>query len=319
MMPKTPPKTRNCETWSTSLVTRETRAPRCSVFWVSSGRSCTCRNALIRSVASPRSEAVNSRAVMKYDEIPVATIATAASIAIETTKETSTPSGPLMPRSRVCCMEMGTTSRPAVPTAASRSVQPNPSPSSGENASPRRIVSRAEISSPLSTLVPSAVSRAVLSVGRRASGASLGHPLGLVGVHEPWRRRGCGRAAAGGCRGRRCVRRRGRAPRRPGRWSPCGRRSASASSPRRARASRPGSAPRPLGPPPRWRRRAPAAAAAGSARGRARAAAADRLTAWCPAHRAGCPGPSAARPRTRRPEPCAAPPRPPRRAGRHPG
>ena len=56
-----PPKIRNCETWSTSLVTRETRAPRRSVFWVSSGRSCTCRNALIRSVASPRSALVNSR------------------------------------------------------------------------------------------------------------------------------------------------------------------------------------------------------------------------------------------------------------------
>src|SRR5436309_1023263 len=45
-----PPKIRNWDTWSTSLVTRETRAPRRSVFWVSSGRSCTCRNALIRSV-----------------------------------------------------------------------------------------------------------------------------------------------------------------------------------------------------------------------------------------------------------------------------
>ena len=62
-----PPKTRNWETWSTSLVTRETSAPRRSVFWVSSGRSCTCRNALIRSVASPRSDVVNSRAVIRYD------------------------------------------------------------------------------------------------------------------------------------------------------------------------------------------------------------------------------------------------------------
>ncbi len=87
MMPKTPPKTRNCETWSTSLVTRETRAPRCSVFWVSSGRSWTCRKALIRSVARPRSEAVNSRAVMKYDDTPVATIASAASTAICATKD----------------------------------------------------------------------------------------------------------------------------------------------------------------------------------------------------------------------------------------
>ena len=56
-----PPKTRNWLTWSTSLVTRETRAPRRSVFWVSTGRSWTWRNALIRSVARPRSEVVNSR------------------------------------------------------------------------------------------------------------------------------------------------------------------------------------------------------------------------------------------------------------------
>ena len=51
-----PPKTRNWLTWSTSLVTRETSTPRRSVFWVSSGRSWTCRKALIRSVARPRSE-----------------------------------------------------------------------------------------------------------------------------------------------------------------------------------------------------------------------------------------------------------------------
>ena len=60
-----PPNTRNWLTWSTSLVTRETSAPRRSVFWVSSGRSCTCRKALIRSVASPRSDVVNSRFVIR--------------------------------------------------------------------------------------------------------------------------------------------------------------------------------------------------------------------------------------------------------------
>ena len=65
------------------------------------------------------------------------------------------PSGPLMPLSRVCCTEMGTTTRPAVPTSASSRVRPKPSLSSGDRASPRRSVSRAEISSPLSTLVPS--------------------------------------------------------------------------------------------------------------------------------------------------------------------
>ena len=88
---------------------------------------------------------------MKNDETPVATIANAARQAIPMTKEMSTPSGPLSPRSRVCCTEMGTTSRPAVPIAASSRVQPKPFDSSGENASPRLIVSRAEISSPVST------------------------------------------------------------------------------------------------------------------------------------------------------------------------
>ena len=60
-----PPNTRNWLTWSTSLVTRETRAPRRSVFWVSSGRSWTWRKALMRKVASPRSDEVNSREVIR--------------------------------------------------------------------------------------------------------------------------------------------------------------------------------------------------------------------------------------------------------------
>src|SRR4051812_4825900 len=197
MMPNTPPKTRNCETWSTSLVTRETRAPRCSVFWVSRGRSCTWRKALVRRVARPRSEAVNRRAVMKYDETPVATMASAARTAIWATKPTSTPSGPLMPLSRVCCTEMGTTTRPAVPIRASSIVQPKPTPSSGEKRTPPRIVSIAEISSALATLVPrscsSSGSRSMLIRGPRgdASAASSvvgwlsrSHPLGLVGVDQ---------------------------------------------------------------------------------------------------------------------------------------
>ncbi len=52
---------RNCETWSMSEVTRDTRTPRRSEFWVSIDRSCTCRNASTRSWASPRSLATNRR------------------------------------------------------------------------------------------------------------------------------------------------------------------------------------------------------------------------------------------------------------------
>ena len=76
-MNSSPPNTRNWLTWSTSLVTRETRAPRRSVFWVSSGRSCTWRNALIRSVASPRSDVVKRRMVIRYDAKLVTRIASA--------------------------------------------------------------------------------------------------------------------------------------------------------------------------------------------------------------------------------------------------
>ena len=50
---------------STSLVTRETSAPRRSVFWVRTDRSWTCRNAFVRSVASPPSVTVNSRTFMR--------------------------------------------------------------------------------------------------------------------------------------------------------------------------------------------------------------------------------------------------------------
>ncbi len=131
-MPRMPPKTRNCETWSTSLVTRETSAPRRSVLWVSSGRSCTCRNALVRSVASPRSVAVNRRVVMKNEQHAVTAIATAAMAVIRPTNARSTPCGPCIPLSTVCCTAMGTTSRPAVPSTARNAVSLNPSPSSGE-------------------------------------------------------------------------------------------------------------------------------------------------------------------------------------------
>ena len=223
MMPKTPPNTRNCETWSTSLVTRETRAPRCSVFWVSSGRSWTCRKALIRSVARPRSEAVNSRAVMKYDDTPVATIASAASTAI------CGDEGDVDAVGSVDALVEGLLHRDGYDDPAGRPDQRRAASSSrsprrarARTRSPRRIVSRAEISSPLSTLVPSSISSSGVEVDRHWR-----HPLGLVGVDQ----RGVGRVAVEqllvGARGRRCVRRRGRAPRRPARSSPCGRRSRS--------------------------------------------------------------------------------------------
>ncbi len=119
-------------TWSTSLVTRETRAPRRSVFWVSSGRSWTCRKALIRRVARPRSEVENNRVVMAYDAQLVTTIATAAIRPTQTVKETSGPPSPRMPWSRVCCTAIGTTTWPSEASTASTRVPLMPSISSGE-------------------------------------------------------------------------------------------------------------------------------------------------------------------------------------------
>src|SRR5689334_18831737 len=175
-MPITPPKTRNWLTWSTSLVTRETSAPRRSVFWVSSGRSCTCRKALIRSVARPFSAVVNNRTVIRYDENPVTTIATVAISAIIPTKPRSIPCGPLMPLSRVCWTAIGTTTRPAVPSRASPTVPPKPSLSSGEISAPSRMVSQAEISSPESMAVPAVATRSLMTGPFRGS---------LVGVDQP--------------------------------------------------------------------------------------------------------------------------------------
>ena len=141
-----PPNTRNWLTWSTSVVTRETRAPRRSVFWVSSGRSWTCRKALIRSVARPRSEVRKSLLVMKYDATLVNAMATAQARPVRRTKETSGPSGPLTPWSRVCCTAIGTMTCPNDATTANSRVTPMPSLSSGEMATPRRmVVHRADV------------------------------------------------------------------------------------------------------------------------------------------------------------------------------
>ena len=54
----------NCTNWlmvSTSLVTRETSAPRRAVLWVSIDRSWMCRKPLTRNVASPLSLLRNNR------------------------------------------------------------------------------------------------------------------------------------------------------------------------------------------------------------------------------------------------------------------
>ena len=66
-----PPHWTNIEMVSTSQVTRETSEPRRSVFWVSTDRSCTCRNALVRSVDSPVSDAGTAGRSTKYEHSAV--------------------------------------------------------------------------------------------------------------------------------------------------------------------------------------------------------------------------------------------------------
>ena len=61
----TPPHWRNWVIWSTSLVTRETSEPRRSDCWCSIDRSCTCRNARVRTLASAVSLTVNSRRIIR--------------------------------------------------------------------------------------------------------------------------------------------------------------------------------------------------------------------------------------------------------------
>ena len=93
---------------------------------------------------------VKSREVIRYDAQLASTIAAAATTPIMTVKETSGPPGPLIPRSRVCCTAIGTTTWPVAARNASAIVPARPSFSSGETRTPRRIVSIAPMSSPVS-------------------------------------------------------------------------------------------------------------------------------------------------------------------------
>ena len=71
--------------------------------------------------------------VMAYDAQPATTIATAASSPTHTVNETSgSPPCARMPRSRVCCTAMGTTTWPSEAMTASTRVPAMPSLSSGE-------------------------------------------------------------------------------------------------------------------------------------------------------------------------------------------
>ena len=63
--PSTPPHCMNTDSWSTSLVTRETSEPRRSPCWCSTDRSCTCRKARTRRPASAVSVVRKSRTFIR--------------------------------------------------------------------------------------------------------------------------------------------------------------------------------------------------------------------------------------------------------------
>jgi hypothetical protein len=64
-MTSRPPHCMKVEIVSTSLVTRDTKEPRRSAFWVSTERSWTWRNARTRRLASPLSVVRKSRTLSR--------------------------------------------------------------------------------------------------------------------------------------------------------------------------------------------------------------------------------------------------------------
>ena len=135
-----PPDCMNVLIWSTSVVTRDTSVPRRSLFCVSTDRSCTWRNARVRSAASPASLEMYSRTFIRYDAPAVTSTATAQMATAPRTYPRSGPPGPPSPESMTCWTAIGTTTLPAVATSASSSVPSRPRRNSGDSARPRRSV-----------------------------------------------------------------------------------------------------------------------------------------------------------------------------------
>ena len=140
-----PPHWTNVEMVSTSLVTRETSEPRRSVVWVSTDRSCTCRKAFVRSVASPR--------LGGPEEPQVGDVGRDAGDgdggARRTSDQRSHEAGPRAARRRGCRGRGSAGPRSAPPpgrrwrSGRAASVTPMPRVSSGESSRPRRSVAHA--------------------------------------------------------------------------------------------------------------------------------------------------------------------------------
>ena len=136
----TPPHWTKNEMVSTSLVTRDTSAPRRSVPCVSTDRSWTCRKARRRSVSSPRSLERKSRTLAYACAQVPASSPTSATRHIAATRAPLGPPGARMPPSIACCTATGTSTRDIAESTASAIETPTPESSSGDTWTPRRSV-----------------------------------------------------------------------------------------------------------------------------------------------------------------------------------
>src|SRR5512132_4220920 len=252
MIQARPPQRKNWPRVSTSEVTLDTRAPRCSSVGWAMLRAWMWLKARTRSPHRARSLAVASRwLVVLAAHAATRTIATPAPA-----RPSIAPSraGPAVTwRSMVCWTSTGVMTRPPPASRARARVRKAPRRSSGEAARPRRSSRMAWMRSPPTSLPCLTVPPPWFRPARRRGPAS--------------RSRGWWPAAGGGRRRRPGGRPPGTAPGRPGRWWPAGKRR-----PRwwwtvGAPPGRPGWPPRSPGRRWRWRRPGPAAGPAGQGAG----------------------------------------------------
>ena len=186
-MSMSPPNCTNIEMVSTSRVTRETSEPRRSVFWVSSDRSWMCRNALIRSVARPLSDARNRRTFTTYavKAVSDAPPRREPDVARSTMPVSGPPVGEEPVVDGLLDRERHDARGRASTTAARASVTQMPLRSSGESSSPRRrVCPRARaVATPVPTGDRDRAHRRLHAASLRASSTAAARPLrGLAGV-----------------------------------------------------------------------------------------------------------------------------------------
>src|SRR4029453_7466043 len=184
MIQARPPQRKNWPRVSTSEVTRETRAPRCSSVWWAMLRAWMWLKARTRRPHRARSEAVASRwLVVRAAQALTRTRTTPAAASPASPDMSTRP--PARWRSMACWTSTGVMIRPPPASRARPRVIPAPRRSSGEAASPRRSSAMAWIRSPTTSPRPRVMRRPPFVPRPRTPG-----PGG--------RSRGGGRPAAGG-------------------------------------------------------------------------------------------------------------------------